>query len=407
MTSSENHYLDAETEILTVRGFLGIDEIKHDDLIAGWKTNGQVVYSQPVHIVRRARNSSEKMISFGDGKTAHIRLAASCLLLVKFGASRLKTRVVVANSLVGVVCSIPAFVESMPNVTHVETPRRKQGKSRQIVVTSYNYRKRGFTPEQAKSLAVAQVERLLAMKYKNPHELTIPECNLIGFWLGDGTKSCSRIALSQSHAYPDIVKWVDNLLQQCGIVHSRAEKAPASKSKNRSVVWTLARGTGGFGQEVEKGYFNLEPYFEKNGTELFRYFSRTQLEALLFGFWLADGNHHGKESRRYVAGTQMQLYWVLQSVCLVRGISALVSKPIMPRHPKHKTQWRFSWGGRKNWTYLKDAIQIENQWMSERVWGVTFRTSAFLLCRRRGRPFIVCNMTNLHSDSAADASAML
>ena len=93
--------------------------------------------------------------------------------------------------------------------------------------------------------------------------------------------------------------------------------------QNDAVRWSFPRGTGGDKQEVTGGFFHLEPYLKKRGTNLFLGLSKDQLKALLYGLWLADGIHHGVSSRKnaYVAGTQFDLYNVLQAACSMGGIS--------------------------------------------------------------------------------------
>ena len=399
--------LDSETEILTNLGFKSKDDLKMNDKIAEWDVNERITFGFPKTIVKRKRFHDEKMVSFGHerGYSASIRTTGNHRMVYSTNPAsdwKVMSALDCANSKSSQI-SIPAFGSCKPEDIQIETKRYKQSVKQQISATAFNLRKKGFDEKTANIKAVEQVTRLRNKKYKNPSELTTEECFLIGFWLGDGSKSCGRVSISQSLCYLDNVEKIDDVLKKTKITHSK--KLYKSKKINESdyIRWTLARGTGGFGQSCEKGYFEIEPYLEKDGTLLFFGLNKIQLESLLYGLYLADGDdHHGnrkKTKAKQITATNYNLFNILQAVCSMRGISATIVKQSKPIKNHFKQQYTFSYGGRKNWTYTPAKnIKIEEDVKDEDVWCVTSRTS-YIICRRRGRVFVTGNTTGFNEKS--------
>ena len=393
--------LDEETEILTSEGFVGIDEMNENYKIASWKTDGGIEFKPPLRIIRRKRFGNENMVSFGNKKgfSASIRVTENHRMVIRNGQNNKKIKTISAKETFNYssIC-IPAFGECCPEKIYAITPRYKQNEKNHISVTAFHYRKRGFSQEEAKKVATIQVKRLREMRYKHPFELTEKECFFIGFWLGDGTKSCGRFSISQSERYIDNIEKIENIMEEIGISYTKKIYKPDKKSKYNSVRWSLPRGTGGYSQSIKNGYFPLEPYFEKEGTKLFFGLSKKQLTSLLEGFYLADGIHHGKfkTKRKEITGTQIQLYKLLQEICSMRGISATIYKKTAPKKNNHTQQYKFIFNARKNWVYTpKKNIKIERIFKEERVWCVTSSTS-FLICRRKGKVFVTGNTTGFN-----------
>ena len=388
--------LDEETEILTSDGFVGIDRMTPKHRIAAWRQDGGVEYAPPQNIVRRQRFAGERMVSFGGGRAAPIRVTSNHRIVVYNRWDRDDVKVEPAENLVGKYSHVPCFGTCEPERVEVITPRGKHSRSRMIATNAYNYRQQGQDGATALEMATRAVDRRLSMRYANPHELTEDDCRFVGFWLGDGTWECGeskRISVSQSLRYADNVAWFDNLLQSIGLQHSKSIKEPSPGSTHPSVRWTFARGTGWGKQATQKGTFYLEPYLDKSGSFLFRHLNRKQLNALLEGFWLADGNHHSFGiDHKQVIGTQYSLYSILQEVCAVRGVSSTITPLAAPTNAKHSQQYRFSWGTRQRYHYSPKNVHLETNDKQERVWCVTSSTS-FLICRRRGKVFVTGNTT--------------
>lgn len=381
--------LDEETEILTSDGFIGIDAMTQERLIAAWKQDGSVEFTKPESIVKRMRAYDEVMVSGGP-----FRVTGNHRMVVYCGFNLEKTKVVSAIDMAKpAMQSIPAYGMASPfNVL----PQQEDIKNRsaRIRSNSYNYRRKGMSERDARNNAEVNVANREAMRYLAPSELTKEHCEFIGFWLGDGTKSNGRVSISQSTAYQDNVDYMDSLISRLNLHCHRKIYAPATKSNFNSIRWTFARGTGGMGQKVAgNGYYSIEPYLNKDGSHLFWGLDADQLSALLYGLWLADGCHHARVRGTYVVGTQLKLYELLQAISSVRGINSVITKASAPRADNHIQQYRFGWGGRNKWSINGRRIAIEAvAEKSERVWCVTSSTG-FLICRRRGRVFVTGNTT--------------
>lgn len=396
--------LDEETEILTRNGFVGIDDMTENHKIAAWKECGGVEFTNPELIVRRNRFENEEMVSVSARQSPAIRVTHNHRMVINIYSDQNKIKVIPASEMINrSQCIIPAHGLCDPEFIEVETPKPKLDKAASIRANSYNYRKKGLSYKDAKSLAEKNVNNKYEMKYKSPHELSLKECEFIGFWLGDGSKCKSksggdRVYLAQSKAYPDIVEYIDQLLEELKIDHSRHVKPPAHNSKHESVSWTLSKGTGSGVQSRDKGWFEYTPYLNKEGSDLYWGLNQNQLKSLLYGFWLADGNHHHDRGKR-ITGTQFSLYELLQSICSVRGIRATLKKRKEPENKNHSQQYSFIWSDKKTWTIKKDMIQHESINKKERVWCVTSTTS-YLIVRRKGKVFVTGNTTGFDAPSA-------
>lgn len=393
LTNADVLCLDEETEILTSDGFVGIDDMSPEHLIAAWKEDGSIEFTHPKTIVRRYRKQDEKMVSFNGGMAAPIRVTANHRMVIRCGLKRRSIKVVSAESLIGKRVTIPAFGKSMP--WKIKCPQRKFNSnfSRQVIALSYVYRKKGIEIKQARVMAEEYVKKIRSMKYKNPDELTLDECRFIGFWLGDGTKSGGRYSISQSEVYPEIILWAETIFNNIGLHYTKHHYPQRGNMNMPAVRWCFSRGTGGDGQEIEGGIYPYEPYLEKDGTDLLFGFTKEQVEALLEGLWKADGLHYPKNQKYlFITSVWKSFLDTLQAVCSMRGISAVISKQSVPRKNNHRQQYRFSWGGRQSWSYVASSSMLETEFKQERVWCVTSSTS-FLICRRRGHVFVTGNTT--------------
>lgn len=401
--------LDEETEILTSDGWCGIDEMNASKKIAAWGMDETINFTSPKLIVRRNRGESERMVSLKtNGIDIRVTANHRMVYLKNKGNNNQAWTIASAESLVGRALALPAsgWADVQDIVPAIESDVTEKQLSARIRSLSYVFRNRDkMSDADSKAIARAQVLERATMTYKPPSCLTGDECQLIGFWIGDGTKSCGRVSLSQSEAYPDNIKWIDSLLHNTNISHSRKRYKPATKSINYSIRWTMARGTGGTRQKVD-GYYRLEPYFEKTGTSLFWGLNRTQLLALLNGLWVADGLHHAKLKQKRVASTQKALFDLLQAICACRGIKARINKLSKPRKGSHSQQWMFSWSEERKFnSFSRNTFRLESEFKKERVWCVT-STTGQIITRRNGKVCVVGNTTGFDSPNI-DAIAVL
>lgn len=395
LTNCDILCLDEKTEILTSDGFVGMNEMSYGHKIAAWKEDGNIDFSYPENITIRERKENEKMVVFGGGVSPEIRVTENHRMVVCCGDKRENIKVKKAIDMVGKSFSIPAYGFSYPEKKEAITPEIKSDIKRQISATAYNYRKKGIEKKEARKKSEEQALRMRSMRYKNPDELTLDECEFIGFWLGDGTISNGRCSVTQSMAYSDIVEHIENLINKINLHYTKSITKKRENMTADAIRFNFSRGTGGDFQYIEKGFFSIEPYLNKNGTKLFYGLNKEQLLKLLDGLWLADGNHHGKKrggSSKYISVKFYELVSILQECCSMRGISTVLTKKSKPKNDSHSQMYYFSWGTRKRIGYIKGKSYIEYDYKKEKVWCVASKTS-YIICRRKGKVFVIGNST--------------
>lgn len=387
--------LDEETEILTDKGWTDIDAMSYSHRIAAWNYDGSIDFTHPKFIVRRERRSDEKMVAV-KGYQKDFRVTSNHQMINKrgyYGKWRKDDAInIVAKHIkmptAGI--AIPFRYEKYVDDTHWTTINAR------IAVLKCKYRKQGMEADKAFEKAKLTVNVNLTKLPKAPHQLTSSECEFIGFWLGDGTLT-PRCEFSQSKVYPNIIEWFDIILSKTNFAHSKNEI-------NGNIRWSIARGTGSQEQARESGYYIVEPYLKKDGTELFWGLDETQFEALMHGFWMADGNH-GKEadiniptgSGIVITGTQKVLYDLLQAIGVCRGFTISITKQSSPKISHHKQQWAISWQKRTTIEFLRERAIIETEaFKTERVWCVT-STSENIVTRRNGKVLVTGNTTGVNN----------
>jgi hypothetical protein len=201
--------------------------------------------------------------------------------------------------------------------------------------------------------------------------------------------------LCQFENCSEIVARVDDLIAACGFDSVRRVKpslgsfADKPNKESKVVVWSLPRGTG-FGSQKRCGVFALEPYLQKHGSDLLWGLNGRQFDALLNGYWMADGDH-GNNMRPptpliRICGARPQLFSLLQAIACVRGYrTSLIKRP----NGKHWL-WFLSFTKREAHMMTKYRLRIEEGWSPERVWCVT-STSGNIIVRRRGTVTVVGN----------------
>ena len=111
-------------------------------------------------------------------------------MVVQSGAKRASIKVVPANTLIGKSFFNPSIWSHILSAWMFQLqPNEKQVFSKQVIANSYNYRKKGYSKEEARKKAEELAFKRLSMEYKKPNKLSLRECQFIGFWLGDGTIS--------------------------------------------------------------------------------------------------------------------------------------------------------------------------------------------------------------------------
>ena len=385
--------LDEETEILTARGWAGIDDMTDDHDVAAWSEDG-IDFTKPVHIVRRDRKPEEKMVAV-DGRVHNIRVTGNHRMLWSQSPANFKVRP--AEELVDMSGFIPVSGEANPAKIWPNQISAKKLRIRENGL-SYKYRKQGVDPVFSRSKAADHQAHIVRNAPKRPTELTQDECEFIGFWLGDGSRSNGRFNLCQSERYPSIVRWVDRLLERLSLHYTREVRA-ATKSNHLFVRWHLSTGRGGGDQRRNGGVSSLIPYLEKSGSPLLWGLDKAQLKSLLKGYWLADGNHGDGEVRSErgweITGTRKELFDLLQAVAACRGIRASIH--VAPSRNGNKPLCSFRWIEQSASRLVRERLQFEKGWKPERVWCVT-STTGNIITRRKGKVAVLGNTTGVDWD---------
>jgi superfamily II DNA or RNA helicase len=390
--------LDAETEILTSDGWVGMDAMTYEHKVANWD-NGRVFFDNPKFIVRRPRKPGERMVVLETPRRS-IRVTEDHRMLFKKRYQQ-DYYIVHAGELVGVEGELPISGYAEPADVAPEQPNMPSARAiaARIRSTAYTYRKNGMDAVTARVEAETAVTARAAMRYKNPSELTADECRLIGFWIGDGTRSELQsggveYVFTQSTVYPNIIRWFDGVLERIGLDFRKREVAPHGNVANTTIRWSLPRGTG-FGIQKRYGLFPLEPYLNKRGSKLFWGLNAEQFAALIEGFWYADGLHGKAESAPdfyQVSNTNYELLSLLQAIAVCRGFSASIT--VGTNHlvnPAHKVIYHLRIAHWRGHQMTRHTLHFEDAaWRDEMVWCVT-STTGNIITRRRGTVTVTGN----------------
>ena len=403
--------LDDQTEILTRRGWVGIDDMAVECEVAGWSMDGRIRWERPSAVHRRFRLADERMVSIG-GRIS-VRVTEGHGMVHSKGAdhgwSKSPAIELVGRAVRLPVCGIAAPdtfspAEPSPSVDQMKIFRRH---------TRCNLRKLEHWPEEdVESEITRRWNRKLSLRQKSPGGLTHDECSFIGFWLGDGS-GCKRALngsqyrISESARNRDIIDWVDGLIARMGLDAAISSKgAPGCVPRKQ---WSFGRGTGS-GSQSRNGVYAFERFLDKSGSDLLWGLSREQLLHLLHGLWLADGDHgEGGQLPEYfgIHCAHKPLLDKLQAVCVCRGMTARVRRRAVSQASKSKgfrDMWYLSIHTTKTAFFIgKERMLLEHALNDgERVWCVTV-PSGNIVTRRNG---LVCVTGNCEGWDAPHASVI-
>lgn len=404
--------LDEQTEILTSTGWEGIDTINPSHHVANWK-DGNIYFEPPLDIFKRDRAKSERMVVLETPRRS-IRVTEGHNMLYRTykGQAFRKDKAceLVDRNIDLPVSGYAAPLDIRPVQPEALTPARFK---RIVSAAAFNLRKlESYGRHESFVEAERRVNVKYSKRYLNPRDLSLAECKFIGFWIGDGTRSKLKsggieYVICQSTVYPHIIKWFDNVLARTKF-HVIKRHLAARPGVNSNVRWSLCRGTGGGSQERAGGLFCIEPYLNKDGTNLFKGLNTFQFNALLEGWWMADGTHGaGTEAPKNgfrLACTNIKLLTIMQEVAVCRGYRATITPLSPPTNSNHNQQWCLSLTRRKehHTSTINEisALHFESGWKNERVWCVK-TTSGNIVTRRRGTVTVMGNCEG-YDDPAVD-----
>ena len=391
--------LDAQTEILTSAGWTGIDAMTLDHEVANWD-RGSVTFEKPSEIARRMLGENEIMVTLKSNRI-DVRVTDTHRMLYRTTdhGEFLKCS---AAELIGRRVRLPVSGQAEP--LPVERPHiteRKGTRAARIRSQVYWLTKRdGMERKAARVEAARRVDLADSHVHKHPSQLSVAECGLIGFWVGDGSRCALRRGgiewtISQSVVNPKIVDWIDRTIADCGVDVLRKYRTYSSgKSDNHHIRWSFPRGTGGGSQE-RIGLFPIEPYLDKHGSPLLWGLSEEQFDAFIFGLWMADGDHldgstpDAQRSRR-INNHDKALLDRLQAIAVVRGYGARVLSAGPSRDPRHAPMWILCLRKKSAFHMGNATMQEDRLWSPERVWCVKTRTKN-IITRRNGTVTVMGN----------------
>ena len=387
LASVDKFCLDDQTEILTASGWVGIDDMRDDHEIANWWEDGYITFSRPQQIHRRRVEEGEVWVYSSD----RVRVTGNHRMVTKHRGWRWNW--MPATELAGKSRLLP--ISGIAQPASMEAPPEEPGPSssiaRRIASNAYHLRRQGLSLADARAEAERRIRQRQRLRRKQPAALSLDECRLIGFWLGDGSRGTggrggTSYTLSQSLRYPKIVTWVDALLRRLHLDARRKQTPPTKLSDNPAILWTLPRGTG-FGPQRRRGVYALEPYLQKSGTPAFWGLSEDQFAALLEGLLKADGEHDDAERHR-IGNTNYALLSLLQSIAVCRGWRASLRNASPPQKPHHSQCYYLTL--RRGVSEMQLRFTAEPVTPGERAWCVSVESGA-IVTRRGGRVVVVGN----------------
>ena len=393
--------LSEDTEILTRRGWVTKDSINENDMVAQYE-NEEISFEKPIRIIKKLHSSDFVKI---DGRYMNLRITNDHNVIyrnrVRKGLG--EWRKDKAINLVGKKVFIP--VSGFSNVDKIEMQNADKyiNKNRFIATNSYNYRKKGMSYDEAKRQSFILLEQRKKQVPLKPSELSIAQCRFIGFWLGDGSKFSvknqgTRYALTQSTGTPNLCLWIENILQECNIKYSVKEyDGGISKIMGKTCkcqgykTYSLSKGTGGDKQYNGSKLYQLLPYLDKNGSNLYWGLNREQYFALMEGLFKADGDHGDNKVYKgsKIIGEHKELFDLLQAIGVCRGFRVMVTKCTMRKNNKHQL-YNISLADYRYHQLVNEPFEIEKNSTPQNVWCVTMPKGT-IVTRRNGRVAILGN----------------
>lgn len=358
--------LDDQTEILTARGWVGIDGIQDDDVTATMNLYSEGLFWQPIQwIVKRDREQGERMVSISN-QTIDVRVTEGHRMVVRAPGAR-KWSVVEAGTL----------------------PSRG-GPYQLPLAPEY-----GLTADAKDSIPLGATA---------PQDLSYDECKFIGLWMADGHLDTSGggrgITIGQSQRYHEANLEIRTILTGCGFdwrMHSKA----ALRTPFLQNVYGIPKGALG-GKLSRRGFHRLLPYLDKDFSPLLFQLRSDQAEALMRGIWLGDGdkdiprNGKGIRSSWRISNTNKLFMDRLQRLAVTNGFAANLSGPMKNGPLSTKPLYRIIIRRRRHLvtnnrfvaTSDGNPARFDEAWIPERVWCVTNK-SGTIITRRNGKVMVM------------------
>lgn len=349
--------LDSETEILTRRGWVGMDDIRQDDISAAVNPEALTVSWEPIsRVVRRRRAPGERMVRIGN-RSLDIRVTEGHRMLLRtrgVGNWKLEEAVRLPDHVAPYQLAVSAFAEPegvcVPEVPAILTRLGRRPGRR------YDMGQRGVGEDEIGACLDAVAERRQGLRYKEPHELSSDECEFIGLLMADG---------NLANAGRDI-----------------------EISRSRRTV------------EANTEFLPLTPYLDKGFSDLLFGLNRDQVPALVRGLWLGDGQKNDRPSTGKavwrIDNTNKEMLEKLQILCSLRSLATYLSPPRkkggMATRPIYTLHVRdgcvVATDNHTPATSGGNPARFEEDWRDEEVWCVSNETGT-IITRRGGRVVVM------------------
>lgn len=348
--------LDDKTEILTRRGWQGIDTIANDDIAATMNHGiGSLEWQPLMRVVRRDRTPGERMVRISN-QSLDVRVTEGHRMLVGRGEDRHWD-----------------FAEA------VTLPGRGG-------------------PYWLPTAALGAPDEISA--------LTLDECRFIGLFITDGHLDRSAghrgIVIGQSERFPAHCEAVERILTACRF-DWRVTSKRVRNSRHRQRMYSVPKGSIG-GKLHRRGFMRVQSYLDKDLLPaLVTNLNRDQARALFEGLWLGDGvKEHGRKHRNderrswAIVNTNRTLLERVQILAVTRGFAANLSAPRdngpLATKPIYTLRIRDrAYVGTNNHTIATSGgnpARFESEWRAERVWCVT-TANGTVITRRNGKVLVM------------------
>lgn len=284
-TKSRSLYcLDANTEILTNRGWRKIDdEMEVDEMAAAFDlTSNEIVWSPVIARSRRLTHSKEQMFGVDTGQ-----------------------------------------VDLQVTGQHRMVVRTRYGK--QHKKTSWSIK----TAEEASKCADVFEIPVCGNQIASGVDLSDDEIRFVGMYMTDGNLNPrnGQVTLFQSERYQEVIEYIEKFLHGCGFKFGKSvTKEPTNFGPRNYPLhrWTISYGMPRGRDKNKTGWGKLAPYMDKDLSPLLENCTRDQLLVLLESMNMGDGWKHQpkKWTRRTlsICTSRRLLADRIQSLCVRRGI---------------------------------------------------------------------------------------
>jgi len=385
--------LDQETEILTESGWVGINDMTYQHKVGNWD-NGHVYFDTPNKVIKRKRLPGERMVVLETPRRS-IRVTESHQMLYRTSVDG-KFLKCSAGELVQRSIQLPVSGIAEPSNMRIDSPVYSGNYNRRVTSNAFRLRSQnGYGYDKSIAEAKRRIAERESLRHKQPNELTLEECELIGFWIGDGNKNnLSRGGIEyrmwQGADCQVIIDRVDHLLNVCGIDH--VKRSTFTDTGAEVVQWSLPRGTG-FGPQRRRGVFHIEPYLDKDGTHLLHGLDQEQFDAFIKGLWMANGMSHRNSdqmpsSRLMICSANKKQLDCIQAVAVCRGYRASVRRYKQSRSDHYLYLLSMT---KQDVHYItKHQMQFDDSDSDEMVWCVETQ-SGNIITRRHGSVTVMGN----------------